>query len=70
MDFNQNNQFGGNNQSVPPQQNNMGYNPEFSAGQFGANPYYNLMPGVNNQYQQYNQQQMGQMYPYNYPNNQ
>ncbi len=70
MDFNQNNQFGGNNQSVPPQQNNMGYNPEFSAGQFGANPYYNPMPGVNNQYQQYNQQQMGQMYPYNYQNNQ
>lgn len=72
MDFNQNNnQFGGNNQPTSPQQNNMGYNPQFNGGQFSANPYYNATPGVNNQYQQYNQpQQMGQMYSYNYQNNQ
>lgn len=70
MEFNQNNQYGGNNQNVPPQQNNMGYNPGYNGGQYGTNPYYNApMGNYNNPYNQ-PYQQYPQGYPYVNPVNQ
>lgn len=67
MDFNQsNNQFNGNNQNIPYQQNNMGYNQNFN-NSFNQNPYYTSpQPQFNNKYNNYNQP----IYHYGIQNNQ
>lgn len=69
MDFNHNNnQYGGNYYGFNQPQNNQGYNPEYNAGQYGPNPYYNPMPNgfYNNSYDY----QPQPMYNYGYQNNQ